>query len=107
MRAGSSAEGHLLAPLHITLVESLLKEEFVVVPEHLVDVQDLVVIVTSEEFILHFPPIIPASNTHTFHQLHPSIFIKYPQDNHPIDVFVLNSVLFLLSSILPFERLRS
>lgn len=68
MRAGASTESHLLAPLHIALIEPLLKEELVVVAEHLVDVQDLVIIVTPEEFILHFPPIITASNTHTFNQ---------------------------------------
>lgn len=68
MCAGASTEGHLLAPLHIALLESLLKEELVVVAKHLVDVKDLVIIVTPEEFILHFPPIIPASNTHTFNQ---------------------------------------
>jgi hypothetical protein len=105
MRAGTGTEGHLLAPLHVALLQALLEEEAVVVTKHLVDVQDLIVIVAPEEFILHFPPIIPASNTHTFNQYHPFTIIPL-RLNHPMDVIVLTSVRRLLSSSLPFDRLR-
>jgi len=53
MRACACTERHLLAPLNVALVEPLLEEELVVIDEHLVHVEDFVLVFTAEVFVAH------------------------------------------------------
>lgn len=59
MGACACAEGHLLAPLNVALVESLLEEELVVIDEHLVHVEHLVLVFTAEVFVAHSLQLSP------------------------------------------------
>ena len=96
MGACACAEGHLLAPLNVALVESLLEEELVVIDEHLVHVEHLVLVFTAEVFVAHSLQLSPLQSrikhlyNHAFHIREEAVCTAF----------------LLLYSRRPFERLK-